>query len=37
MNTEGFFLQSKKDGVEQFEILDVIVDHIVELKSLEGA
>lgn len=32
--TEGFLLESKEDGVYEFEVLKVIVDHVVEFESL---
>jgi len=31
--SEWFFLESKKDGIEEFEVFDVVVDHVVEFET----
>jgi len=33
-HTERFLLEGEKDGVDELDVLDIIVDHIVKLESL---
>lgn len=32
--TKGLFLEGQKDGVDELEILEVVVDHVVKFEPL---
>lgn len=35
-HTQRFLFECKEDSVEQFKVLEIIVDHIVELQTLSN-
>jgi hypothetical protein len=34
--TERLFLDSEEDGIDKFNVLEVVVDHVVEFDFLKG-
>jgi hypothetical protein len=34
--TQGLLFKREEDGVQQFQIFEVVVDHVVELHSLHA-
>ena len=34
-HTEGLLLDSEEHGVDELDVLEVVVDHVVELETLE--
>jgi len=34
-HTEGFLLESKKHGVQKFNIFEIVIDHVVKFQPLK--